>query len=61
MTELDKAKLKTGIAKANACLVENEMRKLERLEDIKRIDEHSKLQQQRISELEQKLKGGPNG
>lgn len=57
MDFLEKKKKEVELAKIRAALLDMEYRKLQHLEDIKRVDESMEIQKQRIEELENEIKG----
>lgn len=57
MTDLDKKKLEVRIKKAEAAMADLELRIQERLEDIKRMEEHIQLQKDSINECKRELEG----
>jgi hypothetical protein len=56
MNELDELKVKANIAKHKANIAELEYKIYERLEDIKRIEDHKQEQESLVKELEDRLK-----
>lgn len=55
MNELDKMKCKMQIKKAEASIAELEFKIVERLQDIERMKEHIKLQEEIKKEAQKKL------
>lgn len=55
--ELEIARKQLELKKVETALAEMEFKKLERLADIKRIEENITIQKQKVEELKQDLKG----
>lgn len=55
MGSLEISKLKLSISRANVVIEELELKKMERLEDIKRLDAHAELQRIQIKKVQEKL------
>ena len=56
VSQLEEKKIKAGILKAEAAKADLEVRIEERREDIARMEDHMRLQDERIADLKSQLK-----